>query len=174
MYAHRRFRAATDNYLAHAFDLADALTNDLIGKIVNLRQRQRVGSHRQHHDRRIGHDPPDRRIAGTDLLGDIDAAAPDRIIHLQARVGKIALALGKLDRPEGGKHGRRREEIRDAFGRDRARRAHNQRQHKENDQRASSQRNFRKTDHNAQPLLNGRLGASCRAACLRASVLFRG
>ena len=61
------------------------------------------------HDRRIRHDPADRRIAGADLLGDIDAAATDRESHLQPGLGKIALALGKLDRAERRKHRRRRE-----------------------------------------------------------------
>ena len=54
LHAHGRFRAAADDHLTDAFDLADALADDLIGQIVNLRQRQRVRSHRQHHDRRVG------------------------------------------------------------------------------------------------------------------------
>ena len=54
LHAHGGFRAAADDHLADAFDLADALADDLIGEIVNFRQRQRVRCHRQDHDRRVG------------------------------------------------------------------------------------------------------------------------
>ena len=52
--AYSRFRAATDRHLADAFHLADALADDLVGQIVNLRQWQSVRSHGQDHDGRIG------------------------------------------------------------------------------------------------------------------------
>ena len=64
----------------------------------------------------IRHDAADRRVAGADLLGDIDAAAADREAHIQPGFGEIAFALGELDRPERRKHRRRRKQIRDAFG----------------------------------------------------------
>src|SRR5262249_20165813 len=67
------------------------------------------------HDRPVRDDAPERRVAGAHLLGHVDAAAPNREAHVEAGGGEIALALGKLDRPEGRQNRRRREEIRDLF-----------------------------------------------------------
>src|SRR6516165_856819 len=65
------------------------------------------------HDRPVRDDAAERRVAGADLLGHIDAAAANREGHVEAGGGEIALALGKLDRPEGRQNRRRREQIRD-------------------------------------------------------------
>src|SRR5207245_8103474 len=58
----------------------------------------------------------ERRVAGANLLGHVDAAAPNREAHVEAVVGEKDLALGKLDRHKGRQNRGRREEIRDLFG----------------------------------------------------------
>src|SRR6516225_7374223 len=67
------------------------------------------------HDRPVRDDAAERRVTGADLLGHVDAAATNRKAHVEAGGGEIALALGKLDRPEGRQNRRRREQIRDLF-----------------------------------------------------------
>ncbi len=67
------------------------------------------------HDRAVSDDAAERRVARPDLLCHIDAAAPDFEGHVEAGFGEIALAFGELDRAEGGKKRRRREEIGDCF-----------------------------------------------------------
>ena len=70
-----------------------------------------------HHDRRIGDDAAERRVAGTDLLCHVDAAAADREADVETGGGEIALALGELDRPERRQAGRCGEQISDRLGR---------------------------------------------------------
>ena len=54
LHADRRLLLAADQHLRHAGDLRDLLRQDVLGVVVDLDQRQRVGLHRQDHDRRIG------------------------------------------------------------------------------------------------------------------------
>src|SRR5262249_44533125 len=68
------------------------------------------------HDRAVRDDAAERGVAGTHLLGHVDAAATDREAYLEAGGGEVALALGKADRPERRQDRRRREQIRDLFG----------------------------------------------------------
>ena len=46
-----------------------------------------------HDDRAISQDAAERRVAGADFFGDIDAAATDRIVHVQAPLAKSSLCL---------------------------------------------------------------------------------
>ena len=66
--------------------------------------------------------PPSGYVAGADLLGDIDAAAADRVAHVETGVLEIALALGEPDRSESRQQRRRREQISDLLIRPRRRR----------------------------------------------------
>src|SRR5215471_7967718 len=60
--------------------------------------------------------PLPRTITGTDLLCNVDAAATDRVTHVKPGFGKIALALGELDRSERRQYRRGRKQICDALG----------------------------------------------------------
>ena len=53
-------------------------------------------------------DAAERHIAGADLLGDIDAAAAHRVIHVEAGLRKITFAFRDLDRTERRQDRRRR------------------------------------------------------------------
>ena len=48
-----------------------------------------------HHDRGVGNDAAQRRIAGADLLGHIDAAASDRKLDFEPGLLEIAFALAR-------------------------------------------------------------------------------
>ena len=61
-----------------------------------------------HDDRAISQNAAQRRVAGADFFGDIDAAAADRVVHVQPRLRKVAFALGELDRAKGRQYRRRR------------------------------------------------------------------
>ena len=74
-----------------------------------------------HDDRAISQNAAERRVAGADFLGDIDAAAADRVVHFQSRLRKVAFALGELDRAEGRQDRRCRKQICELFIRARRR-----------------------------------------------------
>ena len=52
--ADRRLLLAADEHLGDAGDLADLLGELVVGVVVDLGQRQRVGGRREHQDRRVG------------------------------------------------------------------------------------------------------------------------
>ena len=70
-----------------------------------------------HHDRAVGDDAAERRVAGADLLGHVDAAAADRELDVEARFLEVALALRQPDRPERRQDRRRRKQIGDLLRR---------------------------------------------------------
>ena len=95
--AHGGVRAAADEHLADAFHLADALADDLIGEIVNLRQGQSVRRHREHHDRRIGW--IDFAIGGRlrQSGGQFPRSRVDCALHVACRAVDVAIQI-ELDR----------------------------------------------------------------------------
>ena len=70
-----------------------------------------------HHDRPVGDDAAERRVAGADLLGHVNAAAPDRERHVEAGVLVVALAERQPDGPERRQHRRRGKQIGDLLER---------------------------------------------------------
>jgi len=64
-----------------------------------------------HHDRAVGDDAAERRVAGADLLRHIDATAADRELDIETGLLEVALALRQPNGPECRQHRRRREEI---------------------------------------------------------------
>ena len=52
LHAHRGLLLAADDHLRDARNLRDLLRDDVLGVVVDLRQRQHVGVHREDQDRR--------------------------------------------------------------------------------------------------------------------------
>ena len=99
--------------------LADAgiLAHDELHEPLAAEHRDDLDGHAvaAHHDRSVGDDAAERRVARAHLLGHVDAAARHRIAHVEPGLREVPLAFRELNRREGGKHGRCREQIGDLF-----------------------------------------------------------
>ncbi len=103
-----RLLRPVDLHLAHAVQLAQALRQDGVGRVVHLRRRQRGGGQRQRQDRRVGRVElavvRPRRQVGRQVGG----RGVDRRLHVVRRALDIAVDVeldhdrGRADRAGGG------------------------------------------------------------------------
>ncbi len=93
LHPHSALLLAADHHLRHAGDLRDLLRQHVLGVVVGLDQRQRIGLRRQDHDRRVGrvHLPVGRRPRHD--LRQLPAGGLDRRLDVAGRAIDVAIEV---------------------------------------------------------------------------------